>query len=93
MQSNLRNSSVLPRAFQTEPAQMGHIKDAGGAPHSLVLGENACILDRHFPTGEVHKSGSQMGVHVPERGLGDQGRSFPKEIALESRLDAQEAAT
>jgi len=49
-------------------AHVADVEQAGGAAHHLVLFEDAAVLDRHFPAGEIDQPGAMGRVKIAQRG-------------------------
>ena len=54
-------------------AHVADVEQPGARPHRHVLVDDAGVLDRHVPAGELDHAGAGLAMRVVERGLLDVG--------------------
>ena len=57
-----------PGSLDLELAHVGNVEDPHRVSHGLMLGDDALVLDRHFPAGERHDAGAEGEMAVVEGG-------------------------
>src|SRR5205823_320944 len=55
-------------AGEGQPAHVRDVEQPGGGAHRLVLGDDAGVLHRHLPAGELDHAGAAADVPVVQRG-------------------------